>query len=75
MYNVQSLSLQEKIKKKAVKRDDVHEKIVQKRIIDEPDLIAVEAIYHHDCNVSFSAVMFYTSEQKQKGMTQSERYS
>lgn len=28
MYNVQSLSLQEKIRKKAVKRDDVHEKIV-----------------------------------------------
>jgi len=53
VYNVRSLSSRGKIIERAVERGDDIGKTVWKRVISEPDLVSAEAIYHHDCYVSF----------------------
>lgn len=72
MYNVRSLSLREKIIGKAAERGDDIGKTVWRRIISEPDLISAEAIYHHDCYVSFFLITS-TSGQK-RGRPKQETY-
>jgi len=54
VFNVRSLTLRDSILQMALKKDDEFGKIVWKRVISEPDLVAAEAIYHHDCYVKFS---------------------
>lgn len=48
----------------ALNRDDEFGVIVWNMVISEPDLVAAEAIYHHDCYVKFSRISSISTQKK-----------
>lgn len=64
VFNVRSLTLRGSILQMALKRDDEFGKIVWKRVISESDLVAAEAIYHHDCYVKFSRTSSISTQKR-----------